>query len=90
MESQVRPRAKEGGQVDKRVKTQSVVAVVGQVGHEYAYLDRGKETNGAGMKRRRRDTTTERTIHFPAFEEKVKILKKAAVFVDFTERCDYV
>lgn len=42
------------------------------------------------MKRRRRDTTTERTIHFPAFEEKVKILKKAAVFVDFTERCDYV
>lgn len=42
MESQVRPRAKERGQVDKRVKTQSVVAVVGQVGHEYAYLVREK------------------------------------------------
>lgn len=35
---QVRPRAKEGGQVDEGVETQSIVAVVGQVSHEYTDL----------------------------------------------------
>lgn len=31
---QVCPRAKEGGQVDECIKTQSIIAIVGQVGHE--------------------------------------------------------
>lgn len=38
VQSEVCPRAKEGGQVDKCVKTQSIVAIVGQVGHEYTDL----------------------------------------------------
>lgn len=38
VESQVRPRAKEGGQVDECVETQSIIAVVRQVGHEYTDL----------------------------------------------------
>lgn len=35
---QVCPRAKEGGQVDEGVETQSIIAIVGQVGHEYTDL----------------------------------------------------
>ena len=38
VEFHVRPRAKEGGRVDERVKTQPIVAVVRQVGHEYTDL----------------------------------------------------
>lgn len=38
MQFQVCPRAKEGGQVDEGVETQSIVAIVGQVGHEYTDL----------------------------------------------------
>lgn len=43
VELQVGPGAKEGHQVDKRVETQSIVAVVGEVGHEYADLERRKK-----------------------------------------------
>lgn len=38
VQSQVCPRAKEGGQVDEGVETQSIIAIVGQVGHEYTDL----------------------------------------------------
>lgn len=60
VEFQVRPRAEEGGQVDKGVKTQSIIAVVGQVGHEYTDLEESGETRqiwgiewkkGKGMER---------------------------------------
>lgn len=43
VELQVSPRAKEGRQVDERVETQSIVAVVGEVGHEDADLERRKK-----------------------------------------------
>lgn len=38
VEFQVCPRAKKGGQVDECVKTQSIIAVVRQVSHEYTDL----------------------------------------------------
>lgn len=36
---QVGPRMKEGGQVDKGVKTQSIIAIVREVGHKYTDLE---------------------------------------------------
>lgn len=39
VESQVCPGVKKGGQVDKCVQTQSIIAVVRQVGHEYTDLE---------------------------------------------------
>lgn len=60
VEFQVCPRPKEGGQVDKCVKTQSIIAIVGQVGHEYTDLgwrnrDRvlGQRGKGKGLVRRK-------------------------------------
>lgn len=52
MEFQVCPRAKEGGQVDKCVKTQSIIAIVGQVGHEYTDLE-WRNRDGVERKRER-------------------------------------
>ncbi len=51
MELQVGPRTQEGGQVDEGVETQSIIAIVRQVGHEYTDLgrtnkDEGKEEKG--------------------------------------------
>lgn len=43
VEFQVGPRPQEGDQVDERVKTQSIIAVVGQVGHEYTDLESEKK-----------------------------------------------
>lgn len=68
VESQVCPRAKERGQVDKRVKTQSIIPVVGQVGHEYAYLEWKGDKTEQGIKMRIDITTTERNL----FPKKVK------------------
>lgn len=48
VEFHVRPRAKKGGQVDERVKTQSIIAIVGQVGHEYTDLEWRKTERGGG------------------------------------------
>lgn len=56
MEPQVGPRAKEGGQVDERVEAQSIVAVVGQVGHEYTDLgwrNRYRAKGGEGVERKK-------------------------------------
>lgn len=52
MEFQVCPRAKEGGQVDKCVKTQSIIAIVREVGHEYTDLE-WKNRDGVERKRER-------------------------------------
>lgn len=45
VELQVGPRVKEGGQVDKGVETQAIVAIVGQVGHENTDLDNREGLN---------------------------------------------
>ena len=61
MEFQVCPGAKKGGQMDKCIKAQAIVAIVRQVGHEYTDLwwrniDRieGKQRKGKGMKRKKK------------------------------------
>lgn len=54
VEFQVGPRPQEGDQVDERVKTQSIIAVVGQVGHEYTDLESEKKPTKPQTKRQRR------------------------------------
>lgn len=39
VEFQVGPRMKKGGQMDECVKTQSIIAVVREVGHKYTDLE---------------------------------------------------
>lgn len=64
VEFQVRPRAEEGGQVDKGVKTQSIIAVVGQVGHEYTDLEESGETRQIwGMEWKKGERNGEREIY---------------------------
>lgn len=54
VEFQVCPRMKKGGQMDERVKAESIIAVVRQVGHEYADLE------GRNRDRDRREKELER------------------------------
>lgn len=56
VEFHVCPRAKEGGQVDKCVKTQPIIAIVREVGHEYTDLEwknRDGRGKGKGLARRK-------------------------------------
>lgn len=63
MKSQVCPRAKEGGQVHERVQTQSIIAVVRQVGHEYTDLGWRNRDRVEGVKRGKRGRNREKEIH---------------------------
>lgn len=57
VEFQVCPRAKKGGQMDECVKTQSIIAIVRQVSHEYTDLgwgNRDRVVGGKGKGKERR------------------------------------
>lgn len=57
VELQVRPRMKKGGQVDKRVKTQPIIAIVREVGHKYTDLGWRNRDRGVGKKKWREGNT---------------------------------